>query len=382
MFVPTYQGLTARDVLKAAGAQRRCFPFTAAHELRFYRARNAIYYLFRALHAIKPGLTVLAPDYYSGNEVLAMRAAGATIQLCPVRRNMQLDPDEVERLCARHDPDVLYVIHYLGWPQPMPALVALCQRRGILLVEDCALALLSELEGRPLGSFGDWGIFCLYKTLPVPNGAVLVQNTSRLESLDRLRLRRVGAASVLGRTTELFVQRARSRAAGLGAALCAVKRGLGRAAGALEVRRAPIGDMGFDLADVDLAMSRVSEHVLERLDFADIRRRRVANFRQMAEALPGWPRPALTDPGEGVCPLFFPIFVADKHAAATALQQRGVDALEFWNEGVDGDEGVMSADVRYLRAHVLELPIHQDLTPRHVDYVANQVWSLKMRVAA
>src|SRR5207253_3181872 len=143
-------------------------------------------------------------------------------------------------------------------------------QRGMRLVEDCALALLSEHDGRPLGSFGDWSVFCLYKTLPVPNGAVLVQNSGRLDALDRLPLRQAGSASVLGRTAELFVDRTRGRAAGLGAALCAVKRGLGRAAGALEVHRAPVGDMGFDLTDVDLAMSRVSERLLDRLDFDEI----------------------------------------------------------------------------------------------------------------
>jgi len=33
----------------------------------------------------------------------------------------------------------------------------------------------------------------------------------------------------------------------------------------------------------------------------------------------------------------------------------------------------MSADARFLRAHVLELPIHQDLTPRQIAHVARQV---------
>jgi dTDP-4-amino-4,6-dideoxygalactose transaminase len=267
MFVPTYQGLSATDVVRPwlaeARAERQadqCFPFDVPHphRLSFYRARNAIYHLFRALVAENPRLTVLAPDYYSGNEILAMRAAGATIHYCPVDGNMQLDPATVERLCVLHDPDLLYVIHYVGWPQPMPALVDLCRRRNMLLVEDCALSLLSELDGRPLGSFGHWSVFCLYKTLPLPNGALLVQNATRIESLERLPLRRAGSASVAGRTAELLVQRVRGRSNGLGRALQAVKRGLGRAAGALDVERANVGDIGFNLEEVDLAMSRLS----------------------------------------------------------------------------------------------------------------------------
>lgn len=382
MFVPTYQGLAAADFFKSGGGVERAFPFNAPRALRFYRARNAIYYLFRELRATMPRLTVLAPDYYSGNEVLAMRAAGATLHYYPIRRDMRLDPDEVRRLCEEYNPEVLYVIHYLGWPQPMPALVDLCRQRGMFLVEDCALALLSELNGKPLGSFGDWSVFCLYKTLPVPNGAVLVQNTARLDALEHLPLRQVSSASVLGRTAELFVQRTRGRAAGLGAALCAVKRGLGRAAGAMEIHRTPVGDMGFDLADVDLAMSSISERLLNRFDVVDIRRTRLANFRRLADALRGRAHMVLPDPDDGVCPLFFPVLVPDKHAAATALRQRGVDALEFWNDGVEGDGAEVSADARFLRAHVLELPIHQDLTAAHVDYVARQALTLSRRMAA
>jgi hypothetical protein len=84
---------------------------------------------------------------------------------------------------------------------------------------------------------------------------------------------------------------------------------------------------------------------------------------------------------DGVCPLFFPIVVGDKAAAARALQQRGVDALEFWNESMEsGDE--MGPDARFLRRHVLELPIHQDLTPRHLAHVAREVSALSHRLVA
>jgi dTDP-4-amino-4,6-dideoxygalactose transaminase len=243
----------------------------------------------------------------------------------------------------------------------------------MLLVEDCALALLSETGGRPLGSFGDWSVFCLYKTLPLPNGAVLVQNGPRLESLERLRLRDAGAASVLGRTAELFVQRLRGRANGVGAALQVVKRGVGRAAGALSVRRANVGDIGFNLDEVDLAMSPVSQRLLERFDYGDIRRRRVENYQGLAERLAGYAVPVFGSLPDGVCPLFFPVLVGDKHRTAERLRAHGVDALEFWNDSSEPGGHEMGPDAQFLRRHVLELPIHQDLTARHIDHIARQM---------
>ena len=89
MFVPTYQGLAATDFFKPSGGFRGMFPFTAPGNLRFYRARNAIYYLFKELRASSPQLTVLAPDYHSGNEVLALRAAGAAVHYYPIHRDMR-----------------------------------------------------------------------------------------------------------------------------------------------------------------------------------------------------------------------------------------------------------------------------------------------------
>jgi dTDP-4-amino-4,6-dideoxygalactose transaminase len=381
-FVPTYQGLSAIDLLRPAPVRdAACFPFNVPDRIPFYRARNAIYHLFRALVERTPGLSVLAPDYNSGNEILALRAAGARLHYCPVDRRMQLDPEAVERLCALHQPDVLYVIHYIGWPQPMRELADLCRRRGILLVEDCALSLLSEIGEGPLGSFGDWSVFCLYKTLPLPNGALLVQNGTAIESLRHLLLREAGSASVMGRTAELLVQRIRGRANGVGAALQAVKRGMGRMAGALDVQRANVGDIGFNLDDVDLAMSRMSARLLERLDMRGIRIRRAANYRMLDAQLDPRVERALSSLPDGVCPLFFPIVVDDKHATALALQRRGVDALEFWNESMEGGHE-MGPDARFLRAHVLELPIHQDLTPEQVSHVARQVSALSRQRTA
>jgi dTDP-4-amino-4,6-dideoxygalactose transaminase len=380
MRVPVFHGLSPVDLIRPR-RERTIFPFDAPEGMAFYRARNAIYYLFRALVERRRRLTVLVPDYNSGNEVLAIRAAGASIEYCPVGPDMRMDPDEVERLCDVQRPDVLYVIHYAGWPQPITTLVELCRRRHILLVEDCALALLSETDGRPLGSFGDWSVFCLYKTLPLPNGALLVRNSDREAPLAPIPLRSAGAPSTIGRTAELFVQRARMRAGAGGTALSTLKQAAGKVVSAVGIHRATVGDIGFDLSQVDLAMSRLSHRLLERIDFTSIRDRRTANLRALLSQLgDGISRP-LPDPDPGVCPLFLPVLVPDKRAAARALATRGIEALEFWNDSIEPDGREMSPDARFLREHVLELPLHQDLTERHMTYMADCLSRLDLKVS-
>ena len=387
MFIPTFQGLTATDfVLSASGREtRRRYPFDVPH-LTFYRARNAIYHLFKVLKSTNE-LTVLVPDYNSGNEVLALEAAGATIRYYAVGPDGQADVAEVERLCAMHRPDVLYVIHYLGWPQPIAQLADVARRRGMWLVEDCALALLSDAGDQPLGTFGHFSVFCLYKTLPLPNGACLVENGEHLAGLDTIKLRQAGLPSVLGRTAELVVRNIRSRSDGFGAAMESMKRAAGRAAGAMDVPRAKIGDIGFNLADVNLGMSEISARLLKRIDFDDVRRRRIDNYCRLANSLGGKVTPLHDSLPAGACPLLFPILVEDKTETADILRACGVDVLEFWNHGAEVVDDGRSREqdprshAQYLRQHVLGLPIHQDLTSRHIDYVAEQVSRLNLRMS-
>jgi dTDP-4-amino-4,6-dideoxygalactose transaminase len=379
MYVPTFQGLSPIDWLKPVAAAPACFPF-ASGGLSFYRARNAIYHLFRGLRALTPRLEVLVPDYNSGNEVLALQAAGAGLHFYRVGRDMRADLDDVARLCKAHDPEVLYVIHYLGWPQPLNALQQICRERSMLLVEDCALSLLSQPGGMPLGSASDWSIFCLYKTLPVPNGALLIENHVPLSTLDRLRLRDAGGLSVLGRITELMVQRLRARLDGVGTALQSAKRVAGKAAGSLDLHRARVGDIGFSLDDVDLAMSRASARLLRRFDFDAIRRKRIDNYHTLRTALGDTVTIAHDGLPDGACPLFLPILVEDKPSAARSLRGRGIDVLEFWNYGADDGSGA-SEPVRFLRSHVLGLPIHQDVTARQLSYIATEVAKVHPRAA-
>jgi dTDP-4-amino-4,6-dideoxygalactose transaminase len=375
-YVSAWPGLDPR--LLARGAARRAappFPAAAPRTLGFHVARHGIYQLFCALD-FSSGASVLVPAYHHGNEVRAIRASGARVRFYSIGADLQPDLDEVEQL-LRSRPRALYVIHYLGWPQPIEELERLCRRRGTLLIEDCALALLSGVSGGPLGSFGDYAVFCLYKTLPVPNGGLLAQNRGNLAGLQGLGLRGCGALSIGARLLELTADWVRGRAPGLGRSLFAVKRGGGRALTALGLSRRPVGDTGFDPSCADMGMSRLSAALLRRFDYAAIKAARRRNFTLLDERLgPRFTPP--TGPLEpGVCPLFYPILVREKARAAEQLAARGVEAVTFWNEGDPEAERLRFDDVRFLRRHLLELPIHQDLAPAQLDHLAERALRLE-----
>ena len=380
MYVSSWPGLTLRDFCQTRSGRSSPFPLNSPHQLFFCVARSGIYHLFRALRFQK-GETVLVPDYHSGNEVSAIRAAGASIVYYPILRNLEPDLDALSRL-AKTNPRAIYIIHYLGWPQPMKEVEALCKERGSLLIEDCALSLLSEKDQKPLGSVGDYSVFCLYKTLPVPNGGLLVQNRNILPDLAELNLEPCPRTAAAGRSAELALEAVRSRFDRIGKALFGIKRAFGHMLRAASVRQVPVGNIGWNVADVNIAMSSISNTVMGGLEYDQIRRKRRENFLHLQQRLDGRVAVLRGDLQEGVCPLFFPILVRDKHSAALALWQRGIGAVEFWNDGVLGTECTPGTDAKYLRAHVLELPIHQDVTRSQVDYIADQVLRLELEPAA
>ena len=377
MYISSWPGLALSDLIPGRSVGSPPYPFSATNRNSFCVARSGIYHLFRTL-GFKPGDTVLVPDYHSGNEVAAIRAAGATIVFYPIRRNLQPDLDELSRLAGQGH-RVIYVIHYLGWPQPMKEILALCRQHGSILVEDCALSLFSELDSKPLGAFGDYSVFCLYKTLPVPNGGMLVRNNNALPELAGLEMEPCPRISAAGRSAELAFETVRSRWNRFGKALFNIKQGVGRRLRAARVRQVPVGDIGWDIANVNIGMSPISETIIRGSDHEHIRQIRRDNFALLASRLTGRVTMLRGDLPVGACPLFFPILVRDKHAAAEALKQRGIQAVEFWNDPQLNTN--IGLDARYLRAHVLELPIHQGVTPLGVEYMAEQVRQLKTEFA-
>ena len=378
MYIPAWPVLNPASLLKRP-AVKMPFPIESSKSAYFYVARSGIYHLMKSLTEAQTPV-VLAPDYHHGNEIYALKAGGAKLRYYPVKKNLDVDVDAIASLCdIDPKPSVLYLTHFIGWPQPMNEIRDLCKRKNLILVEDCALSFLSQFEGQPLGSFGNYAVFCLYKTVPVPNGGVLVANNSvNPGSTPR---RPCSTVSVTGPSLDLVFRWVRCRSEVLGRSLMAAKRTIGRTMTGANVHRVPIGNTGFDISTVNVGMSRISRRLLGSFEYDQIREHRRRNFKIVEDRLRG--KVALLDKplSEGICPLFFPLFVKNKQAAAAALAGRGIETIEFWNNG-DPDSYQAGSSAEYLRRHLLELPIHQDVTPKSAEYAANEILKLDIGLAA
>ncbi len=68
------------------------------------------------------------------------------------------------------------VVHFVGIPCEMPAIVSVADEHGLKVVEDCALAVGARIDGTHVGLFGDAGCFSFYpvKHLTTAEGGMLV----------------------------------------------------------------------------------------------------------------------------------------------------------------------------------------------------------------
>ncbi len=346
------------------------FPFGAPRTTRFYFARNAVYHGVRLLGL--SGAEVLVPAYHHGVEVAALEAAGAIPRFVRVDARMRLD---LEDAAARIGPRTraLYVIHYAGFPQPMDAIVALARARGLAVVEDCALAVLSADGERPLGAMGDLAVFCFYKTIPVPNGGALVLNgAGPAGAPPPPRAPPVG--STLSHAAGSLLANGALRLGELGER---VRGGIRLAAGLVRrtsgIRPVSTGTSTFDPARVGLGMSGLSEYVARRLEYRAVVAARRRNYFLLLGRLRDLVPPVFPELPAGVCPLFYPLLCEDKDAVKARLAARGIETVDFWRTGHRSCPPGEFPEVDQLRARVLELPVHQDLGPEDMAYVARAV---------
>ncbi|NPV46605.1 MAG: DegT/DnrJ/EryC1/StrS family aminotransferase, partial [Armatimonadetes bacterium] len=164
------------DALEAAA----CEYYGVRHALAVNSGTGALTVSLAALD-IGPGCEVIVPAFLWVATVGAVVQANAIPVLCEVDDSLTLDPADLERKITPRTRLIL-PIHMAGAPCDMAAIMAVAERHGLPVLEDCAQCNGGEFRGRKVGTFGAMGIFSLQlnKNMTSGEGGLILTNDERL----------------------------------------------------------------------------------------------------------------------------------------------------------------------------------------------------------
>lgn len=298
---------------------------------------------------------VLMPGFIPAKLYRTLLAAGYDARFYDIGPAGDFDPAEIADL-ADADTLAIFVIHYFGLPADLGRVRELATRKGIFLIEDCALALSGRSEGRLLGTSGDCALFSVRKMLLLPEGGFLVLKKAS----------RAFSPSYSKRVSSLY-----------SASRLLQTRGkrlyfwLARGDDPLHLARCP--ETGYiNLQERHRVkvktISRLSGAVARMIDLRKVAARRRGNYLHILEGLRDLPhlQPLRADLPDGAVPFSFPLRVADgrRDVVRESLRKMGVGCGAGWPESPFA-EGLPGT--RELAHSLLELPVDHLVPTRQLS---------------
>ncbi len=354
------------------------------HRVQLHSGRYALA-LALAHAGLQPGDRVLLPAYHCLAMVEPLRLAGLEPVYYQVRADLTIDAGQV---AARIGDRVkaLLAVHWFGVVQDLSALRGLADRRGLILVEDCAHTLFGEVRGAPVGALGDYAIASTLKFFALGDGGVLASAQRDLSGLalgepslrveveairgllsQAIRYKRLGPVvplieltrAVRGRLRGLLGRADRVPPGGAGAAVAA----------------APSPEYAMEPAWLRRYGTRTGRWLLGHVRMEGLAARRRACYDAYLSALAGRDdcRPLFPDLPPGVVPQVFALHVTRCLPVFVALKRQGVPIIRF-GEFLDAqvDAALCPVSLDYAD-RVLQFPCHQDLRDQECAWICERL---------
>jgi dTDP-4-amino-4,6-dideoxygalactose transaminase len=332
------------------------------HAIAVSSGTAALHLACRAI-GLGPGDEAIVPSMTFVASAHAPRYLGADVVLCDSSgpADAGLDPTAVEHLIGPRTKAVV-AVHMWGYPAAVEELRALCDERGLALIEDCAEAIDAHLPGGGrVGSVGELGCFSFFskKQLAVGEGGVVTTDDDDLAASVRS-LRSHAMSSV---TWE------RHRGHGLGY---------------------DVTDVGYnyrmDEPRAALGLSRI-----ERLEDDIAARRAVARaYRERLQGVEGIELLFDDEQVERSSHFAFPILLESREERDrvrvklrdAAVQSTSYPALHMLSEYQGSGDAARLSNATEIAERHLGLPIHAVLDSEQIDFVVERLSDAVKGVAA
>ena len=142
---------------------------------------SAMYLALKSV-GVQPGDTVLCNAFTLAPVPGMIENAGANIGLVEIREDYTIDLDDLEQKAKSRSAKWLLLSHMRGHITNMDRVMSICQRYGLVLIEDCAHTMGATWDGRKSGSFGHVSCFSTqtYKHINSGEGGLLVTNDAQV----------------------------------------------------------------------------------------------------------------------------------------------------------------------------------------------------------
>jgi len=168
---PKYAEMLERTACKLYGVK---------HVLAVNSGTGALATAMTAL-GMGPGCEVIMPAFFWVSTAGAAVQANAIPVLCEVDDSFCMDPQDLARKITPRT-KLIVPVHMAGVPCDMKAIMAVADKHGIPVLEDCAQANGGSFHGQKVGTFGALGIFSLQwnKNATAGEGGLIVTNDAKL----------------------------------------------------------------------------------------------------------------------------------------------------------------------------------------------------------
>lgn len=126
---------------------------------------------------IGPGDEVILPAWTWHSCYSAILLAGGLPVFAEIDESFNIDPADIEHRITPNTKAIM-VVHLQGNPADLDRILPIARKHNLRIIEDCAQSMGASYKGRPVGSFGEVGIYSLQinKTITAGEGGAVVTN--------------------------------------------------------------------------------------------------------------------------------------------------------------------------------------------------------------
>lgn len=159
-------------------------------------AATSSLHLALLVSGIQPGDEVIVPAHTCMATTNSICHAGATPVFCDINPDtFNMDPEHVEQLVG-HKTRAIMVVHQIGLPADLHALMEIGKRHELKVVEDAATAIGAKYKGRRLGGWNNPTCFSFHPRKMITTGEGGMLMLEDREKTERAQILRSAGASI------------------------------------------------------------------------------------------------------------------------------------------------------------------------------------------